>query len=137
MVEQMNGANGALDLQDVFFKYTMDAFGKIAFNADFNTLQGEPNEYGMAFDGAHSSFMTFYQQNNLLCTLLELVPSTNLLRRGIEWGMLQTMPGLQDFYRHMAVLERYTSKVIRDRRACPKELVSSKVTNSSNQRAAL
>lgn len=40
-----------VDLQELFLKLTLDAFGKLTFGLEFNALTGEgPNEFGDAFD---------------------------------------------------------------------------------------
>ncbi|KAG0331350.1 hypothetical protein BG004_001707 [Podila humilis] len=42
---------GAVDLQELFLKLTLDAFGKLTFGLEFNALLTEgPNEFGDAFD---------------------------------------------------------------------------------------
>ncbi|CAG8472678.1 11677_t:CDS:10 [Paraglomus brasilianum] len=45
-----------LDLQGLFFRYTMDTFGKICFSRDFQCLSkpNEPNAFASAFDFAQS-----------------------------------------------------------------------------------
>jgi len=119
LVEVLQKHEGPIDMQDMFFKYTMDSFGQIAFNASFNTMQGEPNDYGIAFDGAHFEFLSFIQTNSLMCAFVCLLPKKHAVRSAIEWVMAQTIGPLKRFKTHMAVLKKYTSRVIQDRRECP------------------
>ena len=115
-----------VDLQEYFFKYTMDSFGKIAFNASFNTLEGEPNEYGEAFDVVHTEFLAFFQKNAAVCELLALLHDSNPIRLAIEAVMHRTIPELRRFDHHRKVLERYTAKVINDRRNSNVDEIASK-----------
>eukprot|EP00658_Telonema_sp_P-2_P003747 TRINITY_DN11405_c0_g1_i3.p1 TRINITY_DN11405_c0_g1~~TRINITY_DN11405_c0_g1_i3.p1 ORF type:complete len:467 (+),score=101.49 TRINITY_DN11405_c0_g1_i3:232-1632(+) len=124
LVEQLTKEleGGAVDLQSYFFKYTMDSFGKIAFNAEWSTIQGESNEYGEAFDGAHVSFMEFLQKNALAAGLLEVLPMQNPVRRVVEWVMGCTVPSLKRFHQCKATLKRYTLEVCSDKKSkSPKE----------------
>eukprot|EP00656_Telonema_subtile_P025636 TRINITY_DN2767_c0_g1_i3.p1 TRINITY_DN2767_c0_g1~~TRINITY_DN2767_c0_g1_i3.p1 ORF type:complete len:555 (+),score=189.10 TRINITY_DN2767_c0_g1_i3:109-1773(+) len=126
LVEQLGqraASGGAVDMQDYFFKYTMDAFGQIAFDAKFNTLEGQSNEYGDAFDGAHAAFLGFYQERMLIAVIAELFPSSSWIRQAMEWGMRLVIPELKEFNGHMKTLQRYTKQVIEDRRSCSKEQI--------------
>eukprot|EP00656_Telonema_subtile_P025635 TRINITY_DN2767_c0_g1_i2.p1 TRINITY_DN2767_c0_g1~~TRINITY_DN2767_c0_g1_i2.p1 ORF type:complete len:540 (+),score=156.64 TRINITY_DN2767_c0_g1_i2:201-1820(+) len=126
LVEQLGqraASGGAVDMQDYFFKYTMDAFGQIAFDAKFNTLEGQGNEYGDAFDGAHAAFLKFARSYAILTNLLELLPSSSLVRKAVQWGMRLVLPELKEFNGHMKTLQRYTKQVIEDRRSCSKEQI--------------
>lgn len=123
LVEQLGKhADGRpVDLQTWFFKYTMDAFGQIAFNTDFNSLEGESSEYGEAFDGAHKSFIQFYHKYMLIAVLMELHPASSKIRRCVEWVLHKIIPELKDFDKHRQVLQQYTKKVIEDHANTPPE----------------
>ncbi|TPX55746.1 hypothetical protein PhCBS80983_g05075 [Powellomyces hirtus] len=45
-----------IDLQDIFFRFTLDSFGKIGFNADLNCLGNpDPVPFAQAFDSAQTT----------------------------------------------------------------------------------
>eukprot|EP00658_Telonema_sp_P-2_P024728 TRINITY_DN1994_c0_g1_i4.p1 TRINITY_DN1994_c0_g1~~TRINITY_DN1994_c0_g1_i4.p1 ORF type:complete len:530 (-),score=146.93 TRINITY_DN1994_c0_g1_i4:362-1951(-) len=110
-----------VDLQAYFFKYTMDSFGLIAFNAEFRTLEGETAEYGEAFDGAHESVAMFFRKFALLATLLEVFDEKSWLRKAIEAVVHPLIPEIQRLKKERRTMREYTAKVIADRKSCTNE----------------
>eukprot|EP01006_Ploeotia_vitrea_P055776 TRINITY_DN68031_c6_g17_i1.p1 TRINITY_DN68031_c6_g17~~TRINITY_DN68031_c6_g17_i1.p1 ORF type:complete len:517 (+),score=77.13 TRINITY_DN68031_c6_g17_i1:53-1603(+) len=61
LIEQLKQSEGeVVDLQDKFFKYTMDSFGEIGFGMKFRTLEGADNRFATSFDEAHSCLIPFF-----------------------------------------------------------------------------
>eukprot|EP00656_Telonema_subtile_P025656 TRINITY_DN2769_c0_g1_i1.p1 TRINITY_DN2769_c0_g1~~TRINITY_DN2769_c0_g1_i1.p1 ORF type:complete len:561 (+),score=125.12 TRINITY_DN2769_c0_g1_i1:138-1820(+) len=116
LVTALKDKSGPVDLQEYFFKYTMDAFGAIAFRQEFGTIEGNTNAYGEAFDGAHSSFLRFTNANALIATCLKLLPMSSRIRQAAESILARTSVDLKEFDGHMRSLREYTSKTIADRR---------------------
>eukprot|EP00658_Telonema_sp_P-2_P015315 TRINITY_DN15882_c0_g1_i8.p1 TRINITY_DN15882_c0_g1~~TRINITY_DN15882_c0_g1_i8.p1 ORF type:complete len:419 (+),score=137.06 TRINITY_DN15882_c0_g1_i8:82-1338(+) len=108
--------NGGIDLQDYFFKYTMDTFGKIAFNAEFGTMEGKSNDYGEAFDGAHEDWIAYARSAAIFSNVIDTLSMKNKIRQAVESLMGHFSPTLRSFTRHMATLKRYTVQVIANRR---------------------
>jgi len=109
-------SGSVVDLQQYFFRYTMDAFGQIAFDADFDTMKGTSNAYGEAFDGAHSEFLYFSRNHSFMSALVAIWPRGSFARKGIEVLLNLFVHSMQRFNAHRAVLKQYTLEVIRKRR---------------------
>lgn len=51
LVERLSNTQGTVDLQDLFFRCTIDIFGEIAFNVKLNCIEStEQHEFAGAFD---------------------------------------------------------------------------------------
>eukprot|EP01006_Ploeotia_vitrea_P054635 TRINITY_DN67909_c5_g3_i6.p1 TRINITY_DN67909_c5_g3~~TRINITY_DN67909_c5_g3_i6.p1 ORF type:complete len:537 (-),score=24.93 TRINITY_DN67909_c5_g3_i6:262-1833(-) len=63
-----------VNMQDLFFRYTMDSFGLIGFGTDFGTLSGKSNAFATAFDAAHACILPFDQRELPFMMLANLLP---------------------------------------------------------------
>ena len=52
-----------IDMQKLFFAYTMDSISKIFFGRDTNTMCNEKDELAESFDNAHRFLMQFFLGN--------------------------------------------------------------------------
>ncbi|KAG0339204.1 hypothetical protein BG000_002628 [Podila horticola] len=92
--------NDPVDLQSLFLRLTLDAFGKLTFGLEFNALVTEgPNEFGDAFD-----FLTSEAE------LRVTNPLWPLTDRILFWRHLRTK-------RAIGVLHKWAARVVQARRA--------------------
>lgn len=107
--------NQPVDIQDWFFKYTLDSFGVIALNTDLKTMSPDPDPFGAAFDGAHSLiFQTFFENVSLLTALGLLPPGLKYL--GFALFKLRNKK-YRIFKQHISVLRRRVKEIIAERRS--------------------
>ncbi|CAG8512513.1 9054_t:CDS:10 [Paraglomus occultum] len=105
LLKILNSASNSeeeLDLQGLFFRYTMDTFGKICFSRDFQCLSkpNEPNAFASAFDFAQSVIEHRFMS-----------PFWKLTEAFTERG--------RKFREAVKFLDDYAYGVIRERRADP------------------
>jgi cytochrome P450 len=67
-------AGEATDMQRQFFNFTMDSILKIFFNEDSDTMAGETNKFGSAFDEAHRSFFEYWMLTLPLVSVTKFLP---------------------------------------------------------------
>ena len=64
LTENCIGAQTApIDMQKLFFAYTMDSISKIFFGRDTNTMCNVKDKLAEAFDNAHRYLMQFFLEN--------------------------------------------------------------------------
>jgi len=113
----------AIDLQTCFFDFTMDSAMRIFFGEDSSiTKTGQPSKYGKAFDDAQLAFIRHAVPMVGIYSLLKVfVPwplggPNGKLRKLFDWSSSN--------YRHfrsaMRILDRESSRLIRECRADPK-----------------
>lgn len=56
-------AENVVDLQKLFFSFTMDSIEKFFMGTEVNSIEGEMSEYGKAFDNAHRCMMEILTSN--------------------------------------------------------------------------
>ncbi len=52
-----------IDIQEVFFSFTMDSIEKFFFGTEVNTVEGGMSQYAKAFDGAHLAMQQTLREN--------------------------------------------------------------------------
>lgn len=77
---ERKGANGGVvDLQDVFFRFTMETIGKLFFGVEFGLLSAaapaDGNSFGASFDTAHDAAMDMRGPASLAYSLTDRVPA--------------------------------------------------------------
>ena len=91
-------ADAAVDLQDVFYRYTLDCFCQIAFGVQLGSLERDDVPFARAFDDAQATIQMRF-----------VVPSWRLLRR-LRVGPERRMPAAID------VINEFAYGIIESRR---------------------
>ena len=65
-----------VDMQKLFFAYTMDSISKIFFGRDTNTMAGKKDELAESFDNAHR-FMLQFMYENVAVSMGSFLPVTS------------------------------------------------------------
>jgi cytochrome P450 len=98
-----------IDLHGLFFRLTLDAFGKIAFGLKFGGLDGSPIPFAAAFDRAQE------------------LSAQRIAQKPPFWWKMQRLlrvPGAEGEMRQcLAVINQFVTKLVADRRKAP-ELAS-------------
>eukprot|EP00927_Polykrikos_kofoidii_P015901 TRINITY_DN1712_c0_g1_i1.p1 TRINITY_DN1712_c0_g1~~TRINITY_DN1712_c0_g1_i1.p1 ORF type:complete len:601 (-),score=65.29 TRINITY_DN1712_c0_g1_i1:127-1785(-) len=63
-----------VDMQMQFFNFTMDSIMKIFFGEESNTVSGDENSYGSAYDFAHRCFSKYVVQSLPFISIAQLLP---------------------------------------------------------------
>eukprot|EP00924_Labyrinthula_sp_SR-Ha-C_P010396 maker-scaffold_23-snap-gene-5.4-mRNA-1 protein AED:0.01 eAED:0.01 QI:0/0/0/1/0/0/2/0/1024 len=63
-----------IDMQDMFFKFTMDSIEKLFFGNEVNSIEGEMSFYGKNFDLAHQQLLPLLFGNLPACLLEQIAP---------------------------------------------------------------
>jgi len=121
-----NNPQVPVDMQDYFFRYTMDSFGKIALKSDFDSIRGRNTQFGEAFDAAHAAFLELRAARPLLMSLVLLFPDPSTIRSMLDWLVMKVVPEAHRFKTHIDELHRHCVEVIKERTANPAELNDSK-----------
>ncbi|KAJ3415379.1 hypothetical protein HDV05_005116 [Chytridiales sp. JEL 0842] len=88
-----------VDLADLFFRYTLDAFCKVAFGADVNTMHlQKKTQFAVSFDAVQVRFLQRF-----------LIPWWKLEEEYTSVGTTQKM--------HVDVLRKFGERIVNDRRA--------------------
>jgi len=79
------GMDGPLDMQDMYFRLTMDIFTYIAFGVDLKAvIQDEPPAFATAFDTVQEhSEKRFFNPLWRFCQVFQLTPGERKLRQGV------------------------------------------------------
>jgi len=111
----------AVDLQAMFFCFTMDSILQIFFGEAANTLEGEPCVYGAAFDTAHRCMMNYSRPCIKTLTMLKHAPWPFGGVGGLFWrihGMLH--PDFCEFRKACGTLTSESERLVAACRADPK-----------------
>jgi len=109
-----------IDMQLLFFNFTMDSILKIFFNEECNTVAGKANEFGTAFDNAHRGFFKYHLSSAPALTVFSLLPW--------PWGGLNGIcirvfgrfhPLYRDFKSNVAKLNAECDRMIGECRSDP------------------
>jgi hypothetical protein len=73
-----------IDMQKLFFAYTMDSISKIFFGRDTNTMCNEKDELAESFDNAHRFLMQFFLGNIAVNFLLAFTANKTAYTRTYE-----------------------------------------------------
>jgi len=63
-----------LDIQTLFFRFTMDSIMAVFFGEKTNTLEGQSSAYGSAYDQAHRALTKFFFESLPFNSFLEILP---------------------------------------------------------------
>lgn len=75
MLLQIPASRGeCVDIQRLFFAFTMDSIMRIFFNEDVDTMDGTECTYGSAFDEAHRSMIAYLRPSAAFLQLLSYLP---------------------------------------------------------------
>merc|ERR1719498_1061811 len=107
-----------VDIQRLFFSFTMDSINKIFFGRDTNTTSGEDDTYSHAYDGAHHNMIKMIF-GNLSMFVAHALPWP--FGTWGKWrGLIKTVASLHGpgraFYSHIDTLTRESLKIIDERR---------------------
>ncbi|KAF8931540.1 hypothetical protein BGZ58_007577 [Dissophora ornata] len=98
VLERNRLAQRPVDLQELFLKLTLDAFGKLTFGIEFNALVCDgPNEFGDAFD-----YLTANVDGRVANPFWFITDKIN----PIKWRKLTGAIGVLDKFANMAVVKR-------------------------------
>eukprot|EP01012_Entosiphon_sulcatum_P016626 TRINITY_DN2155_c0_g1_i1.p1 TRINITY_DN2155_c0_g1~~TRINITY_DN2155_c0_g1_i1.p1 ORF type:complete len:517 (-),score=75.92 TRINITY_DN2155_c0_g1_i1:1315-2865(-) len=121
LIDRLSKTSGAVDIQELFFKYTMDSFGKIGFGVELNTLTEGQDTFAEHFDGAHAAILPFNARGavvvNLIETLFPFPLSTILLKL-----FRARNPIMRSFDAHLNAVNEYCYKLIKDRKMQGKDV---------------
>eukprot|EP01012_Entosiphon_sulcatum_P012017 TRINITY_DN1747_c0_g1_i1.p1 TRINITY_DN1747_c0_g1~~TRINITY_DN1747_c0_g1_i1.p1 ORF type:complete len:549 (-),score=70.11 TRINITY_DN1747_c0_g1_i1:68-1690(-) len=102
-----------VDLQDVFFRFTMDAFATVGFGVEMHTLRDVHDPYAASFDRVHQLALELISKRFVVLFLVRLIPWP-LQRLAI--ALLRCLdPLLREFDRHIAIINRYSYSIIEER----------------------
>lgn len=123
-----NCANSEIDIQEMFFSFTMDSIERFFMGTEVNTVEGGMSEYGKAFDLAHYSMMKYGYSTIIVevCAgLLLPYPFGCWTRQGSTYTTpLAIIDGLfkqskRDFYSAIRVLDKHIYKYIESTKKDP------------------
>eukprot|EP00659_Diplonema_papillatum_P021890 gene21890-33629_t len=104
-----------VDLQSYFFRYTMDAIGHIAFGEQLGNLEFGKDEFGNAFDQAHTEMITCMKKSVPMWLFAGLFPDavSMLMLRFFD---AYCLPAQKAFQKQIAILDKYCYAIIARRR---------------------
>jgi len=111
-----------VDLQKMFFGFTMDSITRIFFGEDADTMAGAACEYGEAFDEAHRSMLAYTRPNMSQIYMMSYLPWP--LGWGIFSGLASTLHSslnkeYRRFRRACRLLDVESKKIVDKCRADP------------------
>merc|ERR1711972_1205802 len=74
VLQEPAAAGTAVDLQAMFFGFTMDSIMRIFFGEDASTLEGAACKYGDAYDTAHRCMMEYLVPSLVPLFVLDFLP---------------------------------------------------------------
>lgn len=117
-----SASNGErLDLQKMFFGYTMDSIMQIFFGESSDTMSGEANDYALAFDTAHRSLIEFALTNTPKLVMMKLLPWPFGGNFGLAHRLFAARnPLFREFKSSFKTLDTESRRLIASCRADPK-----------------
>eukprot|EP00927_Polykrikos_kofoidii_P015906 TRINITY_DN1712_c0_g6_i1.p1 TRINITY_DN1712_c0_g6~~TRINITY_DN1712_c0_g6_i1.p1 ORF type:complete len:592 (-),score=74.02 TRINITY_DN1712_c0_g6_i1:80-1756(-) len=110
-----------VDLQAQFFNFTMDSITKIFFGEESNTVSGEQNIYGSAFDDAHRCFFSYFIESISFISFAQLLPWPFGGIHGVcGWLHTRLSPTYRMFIENVTTLDLESAKFIEKCWADPK-----------------
>jgi len=111
--EVLTQKSGVVDLQKLFFCYTMDSIMKLFFLEDCDTLGGQEWAYGSAFDEAHRSMFKYVFEGLPFFALCDIMPFPFGGLHGLAMQAYNRVnPQYRQFVKQVAVLDEESQKVI-------------------------
>lgn len=110
-----------LDMQSMFFAFTMDSIMQIFFGCDTDTLRGKADPFADAFDEAHRSLLRFVLSNMAVLTSMKMfLPWPFGGNNGLALRLYRNLHpiGIR-FNRSVAALTRESKNIIQKRRKDP------------------
>jgi len=110
-----------VDMQHMFFSFTMDSIMQIFFGQRTNTVGGETNEYGRAYDTAHYCFFEYAMRAVTFDQLTKmLLPWPFGGTGGLAWRLHETMSPLhRRFVKANQTLYKESERLISECRSDP------------------
>lgn len=96
---------GTIDLREMFYRFTMDTFGRIGFGVDFNSMEA-PVPFAQAFDEVQANISKRFT-----------VPCYQLVESYNKW-----VHGYDPFTDNVALIHDQVQEIIEQRRADPRNL---------------
>lgn len=114
-------AGERVDLQQMFFAYTMDSIMQIFFGESIDTMGGEDNKYALAFDSAHRSLLEFLLANTPKFMFMKLLPWPFGGVRGLAHRLFAAVhPLFHEFKASIKTLDTESRRLVDACRADPK-----------------
>eukprot|EP00927_Polykrikos_kofoidii_P015903 TRINITY_DN1712_c0_g3_i1.p1 TRINITY_DN1712_c0_g3~~TRINITY_DN1712_c0_g3_i1.p1 ORF type:complete len:559 (-),score=69.55 TRINITY_DN1712_c0_g3_i1:94-1770(-) len=102
-----------VDMQMIFFNFTMDSITKIFFGEESDTVNGERSIYGSAFDNAHRSFVSYLLESVAFISVAKLFPWPFGGIHGVCARLHSHFsPVHQEFIKNIATLDHESAKII-------------------------
>mmetsp|Transcript_30659 Transcript_30659/g.60156 ORF Transcript_30659/g.60156 Transcript_30659/m.60156 type:complete len:557 (-) Transcript_30659:24-1694(-) len=118
LVHLLQESGGApIDIQDLFFKYTLDSFGVMAFDVDFKTMTPKPDPFGAAFDNSHRLIFKIFFESALVLNCISLLPPG--CRQLSNFLFQRWSARYQEFRQHLRTVRTRVSQIIQQRRSDP------------------
>jgi len=110
-----------VDMQMHLFNFTMDSIMKIFFGEESNSICGEMNKYGQAFDVAHRDFFEYGVTSLGFITVAQLLPFPFGGLKGLCARLHMRMsPVYQEFITNVRTLDTESARIIAGCRADPR-----------------
>jgi len=110
-----------VDIQKLFFSFTMDSIMRIFFGEDANTIGGTACDYGDAYDVAHRSMLAYMRPNMAFLYNLMILPWPFGGFNGMAWQISKALsPHYQEFRRACRVLDTESDRLVAKCRADPR-----------------
>mmetsp|Transcript_17637 Transcript_17637/g.45312 ORF Transcript_17637/g.45312 Transcript_17637/m.45312 type:complete len:547 (+) Transcript_17637:33-1673(+) len=102
-----------VDMQVHFFNYTMDSIMHLFFGVDADSLRGQSNAYGTAFDTAHRSFMKYVMEALFPANLCQLLPFPfgGLNGLAMRWQRYRSQ-SYKEFRDAIALLDSESARIV-------------------------
>eukprot|EP00298_Acanthocystis_sp_HF-20_P016366 c21459_g5_i1.p1 GENE.c21459_g5_i1~~c21459_g5_i1.p1 ORF type:complete len:387 (-),score=73.96 c21459_g5_i1:35-1195(-) len=107
-----------IDMQQMFFAFTMDSIMRIFFGRETHTMRGTHDPYAAAFDDAHRNMLKFLMKNIVQIGLFDLLPwPLGPFKFGnVNGNMSKVYRALnkdgRNFNKNIQILNKYTDEII-------------------------
>jgi cytochrome P450 len=113
VLEQPAIAGRPVDMQAMFFQFTMDSIMKIFFGEEADTLGGQANTYATAYDTAHRSLVTYFMKSIPQLSVSKMLPFPFGGMDGLAHKLHRANhPQYQEFRKSLTVLHDESHRII-------------------------
>merc|ERR1712129_426471 len=110
-----------VDIQKLFFEFTMDSIMRIFFGEDADTMGGTTCSYGSAYDTAHRGMTAYTRPNLANLYMLAYLPLPFGGFDGIGWRISKALsPHYCEFRRACRILDAESDRLVANCRADPR-----------------
>jgi len=121
LLEREATAGRDVDIQKMFFSFTMDSITRIFWGEDADTLDNATCHYADAYDAAHRALVTWVRPSMAMLLQMSYLPWPFGGYGGLAWKIYEwRSPLYQDFRQACKILDSESNRIVRASREDPK-----------------